>query len=193
MTFWQCISMFFLSFTPLWVSVLIVDIKSIIENETPLLTEIISVVLILLVWGCTACILLSSLNKKIEKYKEMKEGSLKYKLKTVEEQKSITAEYLLSYILPLFAFDFTRWDQVILFLVYFSTLGYLCIRHNQISVNIVLELSGYRFYKCELLYEQASTLEKYIISKEKLINHENHEISTIALNNEYLLDLMDWK
>lgn len=42
----------------------------------------------------------------------------------------ITAEYLLSYILPLFAFDFTKWDEVVKFLIFFLTFSYLCIRHG---------------------------------------------------------------
>mgnify|MGYP000320977530 FL=1 len=60
----------------------------------------------------------------------------------------ITAEYLLSYILPLFAFDFTKWDEVVKFLIFFLTFGYLCIKHNSFSVNIVLELLGYKMYDC---------------------------------------------
>ena len=32
-----------------------------------------------------------------------------------KESKTITAEFLLSYILPLFAFDFTQWDEVVKF------------------------------------------------------------------------------
>jgi len=116
----------------------------------------------------------------------------KFRLIKVEEQKSITAEYLLSYILPLFAFDFTMWDQVVLFLVYFLTLGYLCIKHNQLSVNIVLELFNFRFYRCEMETEDQVPVTKYIISREKLINHKNGIISTRPLNNEYSLDLLDW-
>lgn len=58
------------------------------------------------------------------------------------------AEYLLSYILPLFAFDFTVWNGVVLFLIFFTILGFLCIKHNYFSVNIILEMAEFRFYNC---------------------------------------------
>ena len=186
MSVFSSLSMFFLSFTPLWVSVLFLDIKSIIENETPLFTEWISICVIVVLSLLSVIILSCSLRSK------NRAGIQKYRLIRIEEQKSITAEYLLSYILPLFAFNFTEWDQVVLFLVYFLTLGYLCIKHNQLSVNIVLELLHYRFYLCEMETEDHFPVTRYIISKEKLINHKNDIISTRPLNNEYSLDLMDW-
>ena len=186
MSVFASLSMFFLSFAPLWISILFLDIKSIIENETPLCTEWISICVIAGASLLSVIILFCSLRVK------NRAGIQKYRLTHVEEQKSITAEYLLSYILPLFAFDFTLWDQVVLFLVYFLTLGYLCIKHNQLSVNIVLELFHYRFYLCEMKNEDQIPVTKYIISREKLINHKNHIISTRPLNNEYSLDLLDW-
>ena len=44
-----------------------------------------------------------------------KEGSSKQTIKVAREEKSIAAEFLLSCILPLFAFDFTLWNQAVLF------------------------------------------------------------------------------
>lgn len=87
-----------------------------------------------------------------EKHKHRREGSTKQTIKGARE-KNITAEFLLPYILPLFAFDFILWNQVVLFLVFFVTLGYLCIRHNYYSVNIVLEIVGYCFFNaiCAML------------------------------------------
>ena len=186
MSVFSSLSMFFLSFAPLWISILFLDIKSIIENETPLCTEWISICMIAMLSLLSVIILSCSLRVK------NRAGIQKYRLTHVEEQKSITAEYLLSYILPLFAFDFAMWDQVILFLVYFLTLGYLSIKHNHMSVNIVLELFHYRFYLCEMETEDHVAVTKYIISKEKLINHKNDVISVRPLNNEYSLDLQDW-
>lgn len=186
MSIFSSLSMFFLSFTPLWVSVLFLDIKSIIENQTPLYTEWISICVIAVLSVVSIISLSGSLRVN------NRAGIQKYRINHIEEQKSITAEYLLSYILPLFAFDFTVWDQVVLFLVYFLTLGYLCIKHNHLSVNVVLELLHYRFYQCEMETEDHVPVNKIIISKEKLINHKNGSISTRPLNNEYSLDLLDW-
>lgn len=179
-------SLFFLSFAPLWLSVLFIDIKSIIENETPLYTEWISIATII---AFTAVALLA-LQKSLSIRK--RSGIQKYRIVSVEEEKTITAEYLLSYILPLFAFDFTQWSQVVLFLIYFLTLAFLCIKHNHFSVNIVLEFLKYRFYQCELENEDGIAITKCVISREKLNNHVTHILSVRPLNNEYLLDLQDW-
>lgn len=180
------ICMFFLSFAPLWVSVLFINIKSIVEATTPVTTEWLSIIVIGVLTIVSMLVLLIPLNVK------KRAGIQKFRIIQAEEEKTITAEYLLSYILPLFAFDFREWNQVVLFLIYFLTLGYLCIRHNHLSVNIVLELFGYRFYKCELENEDKIVVNKNIISREKLINHKTQIISIKPLNNEYSLDLMDW-
>lgn len=180
------ICMFFLSFAPLWSSILFMDIKSIVESSTSVTTEWISIIVIGTLSIISILVLLTSLKTK------KRAGIQKFRITEAEEEKTITAEYLLSYILPLFAFDFRKWDHVILFLIYFLTLGYLCIRHNHLSVNIVLELLGYRFYKCRLVNEDEIIVSKSIISKEKLINHKTQIMSIKPLNNEYSLDLMDW-
>ena len=117
-------SMFFLSFAPLWVSILFIDIKSIIENQTEIVTEKYSVLFILILAIISLVILMISFNK------QNKNGAQEFTIESVEEEKTITAEYLLSYILPLFAFDFTIWHQVVLFLIFFFVLAFLCIRHN---------------------------------------------------------------
>ena len=180
------ICMFFLSFTPLWLSILFVDIVNIMENDECLYTEWISILLVVFFFAISLIVLLISLNTK------KRAGIQKYRISSVSEEKTISAEYLLSYILPLFAFDFTVWSQVVLFLIYFLTLGYLCIKHNHLNVNIVLELMNYRFYQCELENEDKLLVTKCIISKEKLLNHKNDIISVRPLNNEFSLDLLDW-
>ena len=72
-------------------------------------------------------------------------------VENAEECKTITSDFFISYVLPLFAFDFTQWAGVFEFLVFFAALAFLCIKHNHLSVNIVLELMGFRMYKCLLL------------------------------------------
>ena len=116
-----------------------------------------------------------------------------FTIDSMEEEKAITAEYLLSYILPLFAFDFTVWHQVVLFSVFFFVLAFLCIRHNYFSVNILLELFGYRFYRCCLRNEDGVTISKVIITKERLLNRKTERILIRPINNEYSTDITDWK
>lgn len=173
--------MFFLSFCPLWISVLFIDIKSICEGNPNVWTEIISVSLILIVSIIALVVLMCELNpRNINNQQE-------YRIISAKEEKTITAEYLLSYILPLFAFDFTLWNEVVLFLVFFLVFAFLSIHHNHFSVNILLELMRYRFYSCELENEDGVSISKIVVCQEILSAQTGGLISARALNNEYLV------
>lgn len=174
-------SMFFLSFCPLWISVLFIDIKSICEGNANIWTEIISILLILIVSIIALIILLFELNPKDAK--DLHE----YTIIAAKEEKTITAEYLLSYILPLFAFDFTIWSEVVLFLVFFSVFAFLSIRHNHFSVNILLELVHFRFYSCDLENEDGISISKTVICKEILSAQIGEMIFAYSINNEYFV------
>ena len=174
--------MFFLSFFPLWISVLFIDIKSILEGNPNIWTEIISVSLILLVSIISLVVLMHELNPRNTSNQQ------EYRIVSAKEEKTITAEYLLSYILPLFAFDFTKWDGIVLFLVFFSVLGFLCIKHNNFCVNIILEIADYRFYNCKCINEDGQKTMQTIISCRKLNGCIGDEIYLKAMNNELKLD-----
>lgn len=175
--------LYFTSFLPLWISILFIDIKSHFENTENLWTERISVFIILLVSLISLVVLLFAFATN------SKEGSTKIIIKDAVDDKTITSEYLLSYILPLFAFDFTKWDQVVLFLIFFVTLGFLCIRHNHFSVNIWLEILNYKMYTCELEDEDKNVVQRKIISHRILSTHKGEYIYLKSLNNEIKLDI----
>lgn len=187
MSILSSLSMFYLSFAPLWLSIIFIDVKSIIDGDSNIITEKYSILAILIVAIISLLIMMLSFDKK------SRDGVQSYSIESVEEEKTITTEYLLSYILPLFAFDFTHWDQVVLFLVFFLILAFLCIRHNHFSVNVLLEIMNYRFYKCTLKNEDGIIISKTVVSKERLINHKTEQISIRAINNEYSSDLTRWK
>lgn len=96
-------------------------------------------------------------------------------------------------ILPLFAFDFTVWNEVVLFLVFFLVFAFLSIRHNHFSVNILLELMRYRFYSCELENEDGVSISKIVVCQEILSAQIGGLISARAINNEYIVKLSDKK
>lgn len=176
-------SLYYISFAPLWISVLFIDIKSCIENHVDLWTEKISIGSILILTLVCLIVLM------IELCTNGKEGTMPQTLKQAKEEKTITAEYLLSYILPLFAFDFTVWNEVVLFLIFFVTLGFLCIKHNYFSVNIVLELANFKFYSCIFKNEDDVETEQSVISHRKLNGCVGDTIYLKSLNNEYKLDI----
>ena len=175
--------LFFLSFLPLWVSIAFVDVMSIWENSTNLSTEKVSLALILL--GT----LISFLIVAIQMRKSKQSPSEKCKIEKATKQKAVTAEYLLSYILPLFAFDFTQWKQVVLFLIFYATLTFLCLKHHHVYANIVLELCGYTCYECMLVNGDKEEFEAVVISSDELTGKINHEINYSRLRGGYGLIL----
>ena len=175
--------LYFTSFLPLWLSILFIDVKSHFENTENLWTERISISIILLASLISLVVLLFAFAANL------KEGSMKVMIKDAVDDKTITSEYLLSYILPLFAFDFTKWDQLVLFLVFFVTLGFLCIRHNHFSVNIWLEILNYKMFTCELEDEDKNVVQRKIISHRMLNTHKGEYIYLKSLNNEIKLDI----
>lgn len=177
-------SMFFLSYTPLWVSVLFVDLMSLFYHLTnnPW-TERISIALI------AAGYLVSIPNMTITLRNIGKEGAEKYTVKEVREEKTAAMEYLLSFILPLFAFDFTKWDQIVLFLIYFVVVGFLCLKHNLLAANIILEVAKYRFYHIVALKDYNVSVERNVITRAKLINMKEDEVYLVPMNDDWYYDV----
>lgn len=174
-------NMFFLSFSPLWLSVLFVDFKSIfIDKNENLITEISLISIILFLWGFAFI----DINVYFHKVNNIRVDT--YSLIETKENKTITSDFLLSYILPLFAFDFTQWDGVVEFLVFFSVLAFLCIRHNHFSVNIILELMKYKMYDCVLLNSDNQEIERIVISKNSLMICKGKEITIKHINNDFV-------
>ena len=173
---------FFTSFMPLWISILFIEFKSIYESKENICTEISMIIVIILINLISLIVILVWI--KSAEYRATEEMVLE----EVEEEKSISAEYLLSYILPLFAFDFTRWDYVVLFAVFFVTLMYISVRHNHMSINIIFELMNYSLYSCVLRNEDGnSKSRKMIISKVNLLLHRGQIVQVNNINNAYSL------
>lgn len=175
--------LYYISFTPLWFAILFIDIKNIINQDANLGTEILSVLLIVIVFIISFFIIKSFINDK------RKSGIEKFEIQEIEVPKDIAIEYFLAYVLPLFAFDFTLWNQTIIFLIFYISLGFLCIKHNYFTANIVLEVLKYNFYKCALKNIDGVSIEKYVISKSKLI--KGNEIYLRSINNEYMIEIKD--
>ena len=85
--------LYFTSFLPLWLSILFIDVKSRFENTENLWTERISISIILLASLISLVVLLFAFAAN------SKEGSMKVMIKDAVDDKTITSEYLLSYII----------------------------------------------------------------------------------------------
>lgn len=185
MSYFQSICLLFTSFSPLWVAVLFIDIKSIVENRSFIITEYISIAVIVLMF----LISIKKLSSVINKANNNKREAQTFTLNSIVKQKSVTAEFVLSYIVPLIAFDFTQWDGVVLFGLFFLLLAFLCAKHSYFSVNVLLELFGYRFYSCELINSNEIIVEKNVISNHSLVEKKGEDIRVIDINNEYCIEV----
>lgn len=119
----------------------------------------------------------------------------KYKILSAEQEKGITSEFLLSYILPLFAFDFTRWVSVFEFLIYFVILAFLCVRNNNVYANLLFEIKRYKFYTCEMQWvaePDTTPISMMVISKKPLTAHKGNTIEVAALNKPFYLSKWNW-
>lgn len=174
--------LFFLSFLPLWISVAFQDVMSILTPKANLWTEIISLVLLALGTVVSSIVVISQMHRQ---RRRIMSHCNKPTIKSATKQKAITAEYLLSYILPLFTFDFLQWTEVVLFLLFFATLAFLCLKHHYVYANIVLELCGYTCYDCTLENVDGSSFDVVVISKDELSGMLNCSICYVTLGGEY--------
>ena len=114
MSYFESLCFLNTSFFPLWIAILILDIKSLFENKEYLFTEIASIICILVFFSISVIVLVCKINKA-------KNGKAQiFLIESVQKQKSVTAEFVLTFIMPLIAFDFTHWYGVLLFAIFFS-------------------------------------------------------------------------
>ena len=207
--------MFFTSFLPLWVSIVVSDIWSIItklilymtgevwfqasiEHTFDKLIELLLEVKIesisVLMLSIYIVISINHINSVIQREKHS-QGKSKGTVKRARKANKLTSEFLLAYILPMFAFDFSNLKSIVLFLIYFGILSFLCIRNNNIYTNIFLEIKGYRMYDCDIECNVMNDLHLYtdsiIISKKDLTQTLPREIEYFDFENYIYIDIGD--
>ena len=92
---------------------------------------------------------------------------------------------LLSYVLPLLAFDFGTWVGLVQFLVFFCVIAVLNLRPNAIVGNVALVLIGYRFYECEYANGSNSVL---VMTRRYLSAEAGMGIEVGFLNDEVAIE-----
>lgn len=173
--------LYYVSFAPLWLAILFIDIKNILDKEFNLYTEKISIIVIVILFIVSLIIVRNLIMDK------RRSGAEKYIIIKAKKSKDITIEYFLAYVLPLFAFEFTQWDQLIIFLIFYISLGFLCVRHSYFTANIILEILKYSFYECSLENPDSKVIKKYVISKNNLEIEDC--ILLKSINNEYMIEV----
>lgn len=178
-------AMFITSFLPLWVTIIIKNIAATLEGKETNRTVAIAVVAVIVITIFVAnCIMWGGLSAV------KRRPSDKVTMKQATREKTLTTEYLLAYILPLFVFDFTSGWEVVQFLVYFLALAFLCIRNGNVYANILLELRGYRFYNCQVFFHSAQGVrEVTILSRSNLDSQTYRGMGIGVLNKPVYLDV----
>ena len=205
-------NMFFTSFLPLWCSIILSDLWVIVNDAVIYFTSqelagmhwqrvigrflwqikieaITTVLLIIFIF-----ISIYQINKTIreqEKNKNKEHGTVK----KAKRANKLTAEFLLAYILPMIAFDYSDLKSVVLFLIYFSVLSFLCVRNSNVYTNILLEFKGYRMYECDIecgvMNGKHLYTDSLIISKNNLTQTVPHEISYFDFENYIYIEIGD--
>lgn len=170
-------SMFFLSFAPLWICIVCIDMKSLMDGTNYPYTEWIALGVIASALFISVLITIKTLRKPVTQNAE------EYMVVTAEKDTISTTAYLLSNALPLLAFDFTQWFDVVQFMIVFGFLDVLCLLHYRCDSNVCLELVGYRLYRCSLHSKSDDKEGITILIRRKQLNM-NDEVVIRKLNDE---------
>ena len=205
--------MFFTSFLPLWLSIVICDIWSLVEDGRKAVTsleefptsiqqivemvkeflfghliEVVSV-LILVVYSIVCIWHINKIIRDQEASKNKLEGSVK----VARRANKLSAEFLLAYILPMIAFDYSTWKGIVLFLIYFSVLSFLCVRNNNVYTNIFFELKGYKMYECDIECKILDKTFEYtdclVMSKQNLVQALPRKINYFDFDNYIYIEI----
>lgn len=199
-------NMFITSFIPLWLTIMVADIWNVIESGSEnwligdnIFNNIVKickmnwvsifVVLIILVLMLVSII---SINRFLSDKCSNNEPP-QIKIKRAIRANKLSSEFLLAYILPMIAFDFTEIKSVVLFAIYFAMLAFLCIRNSNVYTNIWLEFKGYKMFSCDLEANRMGRKYLYtdclVISKNNLTIEIDNDMKYWDFDNYIYIDL----
>ena len=196
------------SFIPLWISIIIIygynlinyiincnlPYKNLMEYLSNLffnnIIEFIGILILIIVSFNS----IHGINKFLREQKNSRNKQSGKLLKT-KKIKTLSSDFLLAYILPMTAFDFSSVRDIILFIVYFTLLAWICLRNNNIYTNILLEIKGYKMYECDIqctVLNQATTYsDSLVISQKDLTMQINNNVDFWDFENYIYLVLGD--
>ena len=176
----------YLNFLPLWVVLIVRDAISIRKNVVNLGAEWCGII------GCLCGLGISLLVVWLGLCGESSRNGETGELVSATEKKTLTADVLLSYVLPLLVFDFGNWIELLEFLVFFMLIVFLSMRHNMLGGNIFLELLGYRFYSCRIKIKEIDGSVKpkdcHLLARRSLAGEEEKPISVVLMDTNLMIE-----
>ena len=185
------------SFIPLWVSILFLlawDLLSVrykslacfIANNRFALIFAIIIVIIALVSTIAVVVFL-------RRKGNTNESSGVGIVLSASKSATLVTDFLLTYVMPLIAFDFTALRDIILFAIYFTLIAFLNIRNGNVYTNILFEFFGYKVYSCDVERKISGKQFQYpdstVISRENLTGIVGQEFSFYDFDNDLYLNL----
>ena len=147
-----------LSFLPLWVSILIACIQSVVIRNQPTGTEMTLLVVVPTMLVISSLEIIGIFRDRNPPAEDFEEGLVVVKC---VKQKAVTTEYILACVLPLYTFDFTNWCSVLQFATVIGTIVLLYAKYYELPPNVVLELMGYSRFTCRF----SDGRERFVLAK----------------------------
>lgn len=203
-------NMLITSFIPLWVSIIISDMWDIVIYVVSRWKHLLNLdmdfkyvlfrflkangLMISSIMVISIVVVISIVDIKLFIRAKEKEGNSPVgRLLRITRANKLSAEFLLAYILPLIAFDFSDAKGVALFVLYFCVLAFLCIRNNNIYTNIYLEIKKFRMYECDVECRVANGSKVYknslVLSRRDLTTRTDGGMRYWDFDNYIYIDL----
>lgn len=162
----------------------------------------ICVTSILLVFGIVACIYTAKTIRICTRRTQDKDLTSNIRFLTnIRFDRRMGVDFMFAYIMPLLAFKFTEFFDVMCFVLLFAFFCFLYIRNNALYLNIFLFLLGYRAYRSDIkmtLNEEDADIQKDILvlykgnfSKKRYISekkgYEYVEAYVVFYGNDYAI------
>lgn len=108
------------------------------------------------------------------------ENPFDIEIKQAKSRSSEVVNYTIPYMISFVAFDLSKWQDLLSLLIFLSILCLLSIRSQSIFINPILAALGYGLYDCKYL-ENGREKECVMLSKNDLANNSNEKYT--KLNN----------
>ena len=185
---------FLVSMIPLWTSIIIILVYKYFCNLKFYSNDILAINIIIIFVIVISIILINSLLiffiRKIKKYENKKSDSEKCKIINIVKYRTLSLEYIFAYVMPLVAFKDLKFVDVINLILYIFIIVFLIYKNNYFVGNVILEIFGYKFYKCQ--FEDINNGEEVILmTKNDMFGKNNMNINVAKVNNDFWIEVVD--
>lgn len=104
-----------------------------------------------------------------------------FRIENVKNDSYEHLTFLVTYIIPLVAFDFSNYRYQLLFIILIGIIGYMYAKTDMYYSNPSLALLGYSIFRVEAVFRDGTSKTITVLSKDKI--EKDNEVSYIPLSN----------